>query len=242
MNAIQINKLTKKFGELVAVNQLDLIIKHGEFFGLLGSNGAGKTTTIKILSGLIKPTSGDATIMSHSLVNDLESVKEITNVSPQETAVAPQLTVKENLELTARIYGLSKSEVERKVEESVKKFRLMEYANKKAKDLSGGWQRKLSIAMALITDPEILFLDEPTIGLDVRARRELWETIKKLKGKTTIILTTHYLEEAEILSDRICIMNNGVVQVLGTAKEIIAKTNSTDLEDAFLKYTEDGEL
>ena len=191
-----------------------------------------------MLSCILIPTDGDAFIYRHSIKNDYEKVKEIINGSPQETAVAPKLTVKENLELIARIYGCDKEEAEKRANEMMTQFKLADRANDKAKSLSGGMQRRLSIAMALISDPKVLFLDEPTLGLDVRARKNLWEAIAELKGKITIILTTHYLEEAENLADRIGIMNNGKLKALGTVDEILKITNKTKFEDAFLSLTD----
>lgn len=240
MNAIEIKNLTKKYGDRTAVNSINLAIAQGEFFAMLGSNGAGKTTTIKMLSCLVEPTSGDAIMQGNSVKSASENVKEIINLSPQETAVAPKLTVKENLIMIARLYGSSKKEAKAKADILMKTFDLSDRQNEKAKALSGGWQRKLSIAMALISNPKILFLDEPTLGLDVRARRELWETIEKLKGKVTLILTTHYLEEAEALADRICIMDKGIIQIMGTADEIVKASGKKDFEEAFLNYTEGG--
>ena len=240
MNAIEIKDLTKRYGNLTAVNSLSLNIKQGEFFAMLGSNGAGKTTTIKMLSCLTEPTSGDAFMLGNSLRKQADKVKDIINLSPQETAVAPKLTVKENLMMIARLHGSSKQEAREKADKIMATFELTDRKNDRAKQLSGGWQRKLSIAMALISNPKILFLDEPTIGLDVRARRELWGTMEKLKGKLTLILTTHYLEEAEELADRICIMDKGIVQVLGTADEIIKVSGARNFEEAFLMYTERG--
>ena len=240
MNAVEIRGLSKMFGEQTAVDTFDLTIKQGEFFGLLGSNGAGKTTTIKMLCCLLQPTSGDALMMGNSIVKNPEAVKQIINISPQETAVAPKLTVRENLEMIARIYGNSKEQASQKADKMLFVFDMKTRAKDRAKALSGGLQRKLSIAMALITEPQILFLDEPSLGLDVRARRELWKTINELKGIATIILTTHYLEEAEILSDRICIMDKGKVQIVGTAEGIIDTAGTKTFEDAFLMYTEEG--
>jgi len=234
MIAIQTKNLTKKFEEKIAVDSLNLSIEQGELFALLGVNGAGKTTTIKMLTCLSSPTSGDAILLGKSIVSNPHAVKETINVSPQETAVAPNLSVKENLKLIAQIYGFDKKTVEIKVEEMLRTFGLTEVSKNKAKTLSGGMQRRLSIAMALITDPQILFLDEPTLGLDVIARRELWTAIKKLKGSITIILTTHYMEEAEELSDRIGIMAKGQLKAVGTAAELMARTNTKSLEDAFV--------
>lgn len=242
MTAIQTIDLTKKYGDRIAVNQLNLAIEQGELFSLLGVNGAGKTTIIKMLCCLIKPTSGEATLLGDSISEDLLAVKSKINVSPQETAVAPNLTVKENLELIAGLYGSDKKDAKQKAKEMIQDFALSEVQNDKAKTLSGGWQRRLSISMALISNPQILFLDEPTLGLDVIARRELWSTIERLKGKVTIILTTHYLEEAEALSDRIAIMAKGKLKAIGTAKELIANTNTEKFEDAFIVLASESEI
>lgn len=240
MYSIETKKLTKKFKDKVAVNIIDLQIKQGELFALLGTNGAGKTTTIKMLSGLILQTSGDIKIENMDMKQNVFKIKEILNVSPQETAIAPNLSVKENLEFMAGVYQINNKE--KKINELIKQFKLDEVLNKKAKTLSGGWQRKVSIAISLINDPKILFLDEPTLGLDVIARKELWKIINGLKGKITIILTTHYMEEAESLSDRIGIMSNGNLVAIGTSKELIKKTNTKNFEDAFVSIVTGGEL
>lgn len=240
MSAIVTKSLTKKYKDKIAVNSINLSINDGEMYALLGVNGAGKSTTIKMLSCLIKPTSGDALLNGNSIVSDSEKVKRIINVSPQETAVAPNLTVRENLELMARIYGFGNEDAVSKAQKMIEDFELSDIAKSKAKNLSGGWQRRLSIAMALISDPEILFLDEPTLGLDVLARRELWNKIGSLKGKITIILTTHYLEEAESLSDRIGIMVKGNLIAEGTAEELKQSVNANTFEDAFVKIAEEG--
>lgn len=240
MNGIQITNLEKKFGKKIAVNKINLSIDKGELFALLGVNGAGKTTIIKMLSCLSKPTGGDAIIFGKSIIKDSKDIKEFINVSPQETAIAPNLTVRENLELIAEIYGYKKKKAKERVADIISGFSLEEIEKTKAKTLSGGWQRRLSIAMALISEPQVLFLDEPTLGLDVLARRELWEAISKLKGKITIILTTHYLEEAEALSDRIAIMVKGNLNALGTATELKALAGTDTLEDAFVKIAEGG--
>lgn len=240
MSAIVTENLTKKYKDKIAVNSINLSINDGEMYALLGVNGAGKSTTIKMLSCLIKPTSGDALLNGNSIVSDSEKVKRIINVSPQETAVAPNLTVRENLELMARIYGFGNEDAVSKAQKMIEDFELSDIAKSKAKTLSGGWQRRLSIAMALISDPEILFLDEPTLGLDVLARRELWNKIGSLKGKITIILTTHYLEEAESLSDRIGIMVKGNLIAEGTAEELKQSVNANTFEDAFVKIAEEG--
>lgn len=240
MLAIKTENLTKKYKDKIAVNSINLSINKGEIYALLGVNGAGKSTTIKMLSCLIKPTSGDAVLNGSSIVKDSENVKRIINVSPQETAVAPNLTVKENLELMAKIYGFNKADSEKKTQKMIEDFELSDIKNSKAKTLSGGWQRRLSIAMALISEPEILFLDEPTLGLDVLARRELWNKISSLKGAITIILTTHYLEEAEALSDRIGIMVKGNLVAEGTAEELKKSVNAATFENAFVKIAEEG--
>ncbi len=240
MTAIETKKLTKKYKDKVAVKEVDLSINQGELFALLGTNGAGKTTTIKMLSGLILPTSGDITIENMDMKKDVYKIKEILNVSPQETAIAPNLTVKENLEFMAGVYQIKNKE--EKINKLIEQFKLDEVLKKKAKTLSGGWQRKVSIAASLINDPKILFLDEPTLGLDVIARKELWKVINSLKGKITIILTTHYMEEAESLSDRIGIMANGEIVDIGTAEELIKKTGAKNFEDAFVSIATGGEL
>ena len=240
MYAIEIVGLTKKFKDKIAVNNLDLRIKKGELFSLLGTNGAGKTTTIKMLSGLILPTLGVIKIENMDIRKDIFKIKEILNVSPQETAIAPNLTVKENLDFMAGVYQIENKD--EKIEELISQFKLDEILNNKAKTLSGGWQRRLSIAISLINSPKILFLDEPTLGLDVIARKELWQVINELKGKITIILTTHYMEEAERLSDRIGIMANGNLVDVGTSNELIKKTKTKNFEDAFISIATGGKL
>lgn len=237
MNIIEIKNLTKKYGERTAVDSLSLTVEKGEIFSLLGLNGAGKTTTIKMLACLSEPTSGDAFIDSHSILTDREAVKKIINVSPQETAVAMLLTVRENLEFMAGIYGFSAKESKEKAQKLLEAFKLTDRANERAKKLSGGLQRRLSIAMALISEPEVLFLDEPTLGLDVHARRDLWKHIEELRGKMTIILTTHYLEESRSLSDRCAIMREGKLVTVGTPDEIIKQSGKETFEDAFLELT-----
>lgn len=241
MYAIKTVGLTKKYKDVIAVNNLDLEVKQGELYSLLGVNGAGKTTTIKMLSCLTKPTEGEAFLNGKSIVNQINDVKQIIGVSPQETAVAPNLSVKENLELMCGIHGFSKEKKNAKVAELSEQFDLGSIEKKKAGKLSGGWQRRLSIAMALISEPEILFLDEPTLGLDVIARSELWDTIRLLKGKITIILTTHYMEEAEALSDRIGIMKDGKLLVVGTVGELKCKAECDRFEDAFIKMVKEAE-
>lgn len=234
MEAIKTIGLTKKYKGLAAVDGLNLLVEQGELFSLLGINGAGKTTTIKMLSCLTKPTSGDAYLNGKSVVTDTAGVKGIIGVSPQETAVAPNLSVRENLELMCGVHSFSKEKRAQKLSELSGQFGLTDILSKKAGKLSGGWQRRLSIAMALIGEPEILFLDEPTLGLDVIARSDLWDTIRLLKGRITIILTTHYMEEAEALSDHIGIMKDGRLLALGTSDELKEKAGTNKFEDAFV--------
>ena len=241
MSAIEIRGLTKKYKDVTAVDSLDLTVEQGELLSLLGVNGAGKTTTIKMLCGLIQPTAGDAYLMGKSIISDSAAVKEMIGVSPQQTAVAPNLTVRENLELMCGVHGMGRAETAARVFELGELLSLSGLMNKKAGKLSGGWQRRLSIAMALISRPRILFLDEPTLGLDVIARSELWDVIRAIKGKTTVILTTHYMEEAEALSDRIAIMKDGRLLMTGTAADIKAATGKERFEDAFIAVVK-GEM
>ena len=240
MKEIKTTQLVKQYKNLTAVDKLVLEIQQGELFSLLGVNGAGKTTAIKMLSCLTKPTSGDAIVGGYSITKEPEQVKRLIGVSPQETAVAPNLSVKENLELICGIHGFSKEKTKAKIQELSEQFSLDSVLPRKAGKLSGGWQRRVSIAMALISEPRILFLDEPTLGLDVLARNDLWEVIRSLKGKITIILTTHYMEEAEALSDRIGIMKNGRLLAVGTVEELKAKANSNDFETAFVSIVKEG--
>ena len=240
MEAIKTLDLTKKFRNLVAVDKLNLQIEQGELFSLLGINGAGKTTTIKMLSCLTTPTGGDALVGGHSVVQEKSAVKRIIGVSPQETAVAANLSVRENLELMCGIHGFGKKKTAQKLQELSEQFDLHSVLDRKAGKLSGGWQRRVSIALALVSEPSILYLDEPTLGLDVIARSELWDIIRSLKGKVTVILTTHYMEEAEALSDRIGIMKNGRLLVVGTARELMDRTDTQKFEDAFISIVKEA--
>ncbi len=240
MEAVKIVNLTKKYKNAAVVDNLNLSVSKGELFSLLGLNGAGKTTTIKMLTCLLPPSSGDAFINGASITRSQDKIKSVIAVSPQETAVAPNLSARENLVLMARLHGLSKSEALKKAAEAEQKLKLCEVSKKAAKKLSGGYQRRLSIAMALICDPEILFLDEPTLGLDVLARNELWDIILELKRKATIILTTHYLEEAEKLSDRIGIMKKGRLICVGTSDAIIKTAGAQSFEQAFISLAKNG--
>lgn len=234
MDAIRVERLKKTYGSITAVDGLELTVAHGELFTLLGINGAGKSTTIKMLSCLTQPSEGDAFLYGKSVVREQGAVKELIGISPQETAVAPNLTARENLELMCGIHGMGKAAVNEKITQLSRSFHLDEILNRRAGTLSGGWQRRVSIAMALIGDPKVLFLDEPTLGLDVIARSELWDIITSLKGSITVVLTTHYMEEAEALSDRIGVMKNGRLIALGTCEELKAAAGAEKLDDAFV--------
>lgn len=234
MDAIKTVDLTKRYGDLTAVDGLNLTVAEGELFALLGVNGAGKTTTIKMLSCLTRPTAGDAFLGGSSVLTAPSAVKEIIGVSPQETAVAPNLTVKENLELMCGLHGMKKGDGAEKVREIVGELELGSILGRKAGRLSGGWQRRLSIAMALVSGPRILFLDEPTLGLDVLARSDLWDTVRQLKGKITMVLTTHYMEEAEALADRVGIMKDGRLLAVDTPQALMEKTGESRFENAFI--------
>lgn len=238
MNAIELTNIVKKYKDKTVVNNINLNIKEGELFSLLGTNGAGKTTTIKMISTLIKQNSGTIKVLGYDTIKDYKIIRNKINVSPQETAVAMNLTVYENLDFMANVYQIENKKD--KIDNLIKTFKLEEVLKQKAKTLSGGYMRKLSIAISLINDPKILFLDEPTLGLDVLSRKELWNTINTLKGKITIILTTHYMEEAESLSDRVAIMNKGNIIKIGTPKEIISKTKTKNMEDAFVSLITGG--
>lgn len=238
MNAIELTNIVKKYKDKTVVNNINLNIKEGELFSLLGTNGAGKTTTIKMISTLIKQNSGSIKVLGYDTIKDYKIIRNKINVSPQETAVAMNLTVYENLDFMANVYQIKNKKD--KIDNLIKTFKLEEVLKQKAKTLSGGYMRKLSIAISLINDPKILFLDEPTLGLDVLSRKELWNTINTLKGKITIILTTHYMEEAESLSDRVAIMNKGNIIEMGTPKEIISKTKTKNMEDAFVSLITGG--
>ena len=242
MHAIKTIDLVKQYKTLTAVDRLNLEIRHGELFSLLGVNGAGKTTTIKMLTCLTKPTSGDALVGGFSITTEADRVKQLIGVSPQETAVAPNLSVQENLELICGIYGFSKEKTKSKIRELSDRLDLINVLQRKAGKLSGGWQRRVSIAMALISEPKILFLDEPTLGLDVIARHELWDVIRGLKGHVTIILTTHYMEEAQMLSDRIGIMKDGRLLAAGTAEDLMQVAGTDDFERAFITIVKEAKV
>lgn len=239
MPDIKTVSLTKKYKDLTAVDDLDLTVEAGQLYALLGVNGAGKTTAIKMMSCLTPPTGGDAFLCGHSVKSDALVVKSLISVSPQETAVAPNLSVKENLRLICGVHGFTREKTDEKVQQLMQQFDLAQISSKRAAKLSGGWQRKLSLAMALISEPKILFLDEPTLGLDVIARTELWDVIRSLKGKVTIVLTTHYLEEAEKLSDMIGIMRRGKLVAQGTADELKRAASKESFEDAFIELVKE---
>lgn len=238
MKAVETKCLLKKYGEKTAVDNISFSVDEGELFALLGVNGAGKTTTIRMLCCLSKPSGGEAYVCGKNVRSEQEKVKQLIGISTQDTAVAPNLTVRENLAFIAGVYGFSKEKINKKIEEMNEIFHLTDVMDSRTQTLSGGWQRKVSIAMALITEPKVLFLDEPTLGLDVLARRELWKGIRALKGKVTIILTTHYMEEAQELSDRIAIMTGGRLIACGTLSELEQLSGEQGLENAFVKLVE----
>ncbi len=238
--AIVVTGLSKQYPDKTAVDSISFSVDKGSIFSLLGVNGAGKTTTIKMLCGLSRPTGGEAYVLSHDIHTELDEVKKLVNISPQDTSVASRLTVRENLEFIAGIYGADRKKQREKADEMIQYFHLQEVANRRAKVLSGGWQRKLSIAMALITEPQIIFLDEPTLGLDVLARRELWEVIRRMKEKITIILTTHYMEEAESLSDKVAVMVDGRIKAMGSVEELKEQTGAENLEEAFVRIAQEA--
>ena len=240
MTAIKTINLTKKYGKHTAVDDLNLEIYDGELFALLGVNGAGKTTTVKMLSTLTQPSDGDALIFGYSILRDAARIKEIVDISMQESAIARKLSVEENLEFYARLNGQNATEIQNNKERVYQILGLNQVAKKRAGQLSGGWQRKLSIALSLITNPRLLFLDEPTQGLDVLSHRELWSAIEDLKGKMTIILTTHYIEEAEALADRIGVMKDGALIFVGTKDEMYAYTGKHSVEEAFIQIVSGG--
>lgn len=237
--AIVVTGLSRQYPDKTAVDNISFSVDKGSIFSLLGVNGAGKTTTIKMLCGLTRPTGGEAYVLSHNIHTELDEVKKLVNISPQDTSVASRLTVRENLEFIAGIYGADRKKQREKADEMIQYFHLQEVADRRAKVLSGGWQRKLSIAMALITEPQIIFLDEPTLGLDVLARRELWEVIRRMKEKITIILTTHYMEEAESLSDKVAVMVDGQIKAMGSVEELKEQTGADNLEEAFVRIAQE---
>lgn len=242
MKGIEASGLVKRYGNLTAVNGLDLCVEQGQLYALLGMNGAGKTTAIRMLCGLTEADGGDARIMGCSVRTDLPGVRSLTAISPQESAVAPKLTVAENLMMIAQIHGMKKSEAREKCGKIIRQMELESVEKRYAGKLSGGWQRRLSIAMALVSQPKVLFLDEPTLGMDVLSRRSLWQLIRGLRGEMTILLTTHYMEEAAYLSDCIGILRAGRLVAQGTAEELMKTAGAESFEDAFvaLAVAEEG--
>ena len=237
MNAVETRGLTKRYGDSKVVDSLDISIESGTIYGLLGVNGSGKSTSVKMMTGLLEPTCGDVYIMGEKIPGNGDFKRKI-NISTQETAVAPNLTVYENLEFMAGIYGIKKDAVKDRCRKLIDDFSMNGFADRRAKTLSGGEARRLSIAMALINEPCVIFLDEPTLGLDVISRRSLWRIIENIKGRATIVLTTHYIEEAEALCDKICVIVKGKPRVVGTVESLKRMTNSASLEDAFVKISE----
>jgi len=236
--AIVIENLTKKFEDVTAVDGLSLVVDKGELFGLLGPNGAGKTTTINILCGLLEPTTGSVKVGGHDAQKEPNMIKELIGVSPQETAVYPQLTGRENIELFANLHTMPKEKLKRNVDELLQRLSLRDHAKRKAGKYSGGMMRRINIAMALVHDPEIAFLDEPTVGMDPQSRRAVWDFIRELrKQNKTVLLTTHYMEEAEELCDRIGIIDNGKLISLGTPQGLNEQFKVKNLEEVFLQLT-----
>ena len=242
MLAVKCENVTKKFKEVTALDSCSLEVDEGQLFGLLGVNGAGKTTLIKILCGLSKLNGGSACVFGKDVNGEMGEIKPLIGISPQETSVAGKLTVKENLEFFAEIYYKDKAEQKSAVERVIETFSLQEVLSRRAKTLSGGWQRRLSIAAALVSAPKILFLDEPTLGLDVLARRELWQVIRKIKGETTIVLTSHYLEEIEALCDKVAVLVKGRVVATGTVDEIKSGVGESSFEEAFVRIVTEANL
>lgn len=239
--AIKLEKVTKTYQSKIAVKDISFEVKQGELFALLGINGAGKTTLIRIISCLTKPSAGDVFVLGHSVLSNPQQVKRSISVSPQETAIAPNLTVRENLALIAAAHNFAAKKSREKINEMMILFELKSIEHQKSKTLSGGWKRRLSIAMAFISEPRIIFLDEPTLGLDILARHALWKVIEKIKDHTTIILTTHYLEEVQSLADRVCIMKDGQVQSIGTIEKLLQQTKTNRFEDAFINIVSSAE-
>jgi ABC-2 type transport system ATP-binding protein len=237
-NAVEINNLVKRFGDVTAVDGLSLEVKQGELFGLLGPNGAGKTTTISILCSLLEPTAGSACVAGYDVTKDATKMKEHIGVCPQEAAVFKFLTGRENIELLGNLHGVDKEILRERTTSLLDEANFTEAAKRKTKGYSGGMLRQLNLLMALISDPEIVFLDEPTVGMDARARRRTWEYIGTLKDQQkTVILTTHYIEEAQALSDRVGIIDYGELIALGTPEELMEEHEVEDLEAVFLKIT-----
>jgi ABC-2 type transport system ATP-binding protein len=227
---LQAKNLVKKFGDLTAVNDVSFSLETGEIFSLLGPNGAGKTTAISMLSTLIKPTSGDALIGGHSVTRSPIEVKKMIGVVPQEIALYESLTARENLFFWGRMYGMSGSGLRQRVDQVLDQIGLPERANQKVETYSGGMKRRVNIGVGLLHEPRLVFMDEPTVGIDPQSRRNILDTVKDLnKQGMTVLYTTHYMEEAQELSDRIGIIDHGKMIALGTHKELTAMVGQRDL-------------
>jgi len=236
--AIVLENLTKKFEDVTAVDGLSLQIEKGELFGLLGPNGAGKTTIIKILCGLLEPTNGTATVGGYDVQRDSAKMKELIGVCPQDTAAYPYLTGMENVEFFGNLYAMSKAKLKENAKKLLDKMSLSQDAGRRVRKYSGGMKRRINLIMALIHDPEIAFLDEPTVAMDPQSRHAVWDFIRDLeKQGKTIILTTHYMEEAEELCGRVGIVDHGKLIALGSPKELMNENDAKDLEDVFIKLT-----
>ena len=236
--AITIDRLTKKFEDVTAVDDLNLSIERGELFGLLGPNGAGKTTTINILCGLLEPTSGAISVGGYDVQKGTEKVKELIGLCPQDTATYPYLTGRENVELFGNLYAMPKEKLKKNTDELLEKLSLTQDTNRRLGKYSGGMKRRINLIMALVHDPEIAFLDEPTVAMDPQSRHAVWDLIRELKERgKTIILTTHYMEEAEELCDRIGIIDHGRLIALGSPKQLKDKFKAKDLEEVFIGLT-----
>jgi len=237
-SAIVIDNLIKKFEDVTAVDGLSLKVEKGELFGLLGPNGAGKTTTINVLCGLLEPTSGSISVASYDVRKELEKVKELIGVCPQETAVFPYLTGRENVELFGNLHTMPKEKLRKNTDELLEKMSLMEDAKRRVGKYSGGMKRRINLIMALVHNPEIAFLDEPTVAMDPQSRHTVWDFIRDLKkqGKT-VILTTHYMEEAEELCDRVGIIDHGKLIALGSPEQLKKKFGAKNLEEVFIQLT-----
>ena len=237
-SAILMENLVKKYEDATALDGISLQIEKGELFGLLGPNGAGKTTIINILCGLVKPTSGSATVCGYDVQEQTNKVKDLIGVCLQETAVYPYLTGAENIDLFGNLYTMNKDTLKARRDMLLQKMGLEEEAKRKVSKYSGGMKRRLSLILALIQDPNVAFLDEPTVAMDPQSRHAVWDFVKELKKQDkTIILTTHYMEEAEELCDRVGIIDHGKLIALGTPKDLVSEAGVKNLEEVFIKLT-----
>ncbi|MFW9767917.1 MAG: ABC transporter ATP-binding protein [Candidatus Thorarchaeota archaeon] len=237
-SAIKITNLTKRFDDITAVDNLSLEIGWGELFGILGPNGAGKSTTVNILNTLLEPSEGSATVDDHDVVFDPEGVREVIGVCPQEPAFYPHLTGRENIILMGDMHLVPKDVLKDRLNNMVEKIGMEDHIDRRAKKYSGGMIRRVSMLMALISDPKIALLDEPTVAMDPKSRRAVWDFIRELKERgKTVILTTHYMEEAQELCDRVAIIDEGSLIEIGSPEELMQKHNAKNLEEVFLKLT-----